>query len=419
MKRKRKNQDSLYTENQGSCLLCDNVIQLPDLFFFCVECKAPICLRCFISEHTIPSEFHKQDHSYRVSTCLATKSRLESTESQLSLEEEILTLEAIEATGYGNWESCKKFLSTQRKAEEIKRYYNKEILEKLELIPMPEEEEKENNDQQVELEESLVEGYNPRRVDFETEYLNKTENSLLDLKFDDYFDKVEEHPSFQKLMTVVQTYQNVLKKRKDYKSIVDSLLIPEAQRERKQRKAKDRISQSINNDEKIFRKMIRPLAGSGYTRLSDFNKYNKLVEDLLEEGRVKKEIELLEKLRKQKMKSLEQIKDLYNSHFPDRVQDVVNLWPVKGQKRKVKIEKEELCEEEKKCIESLDISRESYQKVKKEIGRILIQKGIVEEKDGKYFVKEKKTKKACEVVVDVNKWGSSFDFFIRLVSQKK
>lgn len=220
----------------------------------------------------------------------------------------------------------------------------------------------------------LILGYMPRRGDFTIEYDNEAEKLLAEMEFFDDDDDNEKHIKEE----VLKLYNSRLDERiKRKKFVIEKHLL-----EPKKPPKGDR--EKIKEEKEIY-SLMKP-----FMRFCEGNEFNELVEGLIQERNLKKELDEMRLYRALGLSKLEQI-DKYLERKPVKNLDSSSISLSAGPKKTTSAKKksshkgshkksietiQNLSPEEKKLCEELKISEDDYNEVKNQI-----QKAIIERKD--------------------------------------
>lgn len=105
-------------EASPSCAACERDMDAWGLapVFVCVECRAELCLACFIRKAE-PGD-HRKTHPYRVRCA-----RPELVENGWAAADDLAMLDAIERVGLGNWADIATAVGRGHSAEDVERHY--------------------------------------------------------------------------------------------------------------------------------------------------------------------------------------------------------------------------------------------------------------------------------------------------------
>ncbi|CAJ0755945.1 18515_t:CDS:2 [Entrophospora sp. SA101] len=201
----------------------------------CLQCKdVTLCVTCFSNGEEVGE--HKNYHDYQV---LEQFSFPLFTEDWAADEEELL-IEGLEAHGMGNWEDVSGFVRTKSKEECEKHYY--EVYYNSDKWPLPKTEPMQSLPSNHE-----ICGYMPLRKEFEMEYENDAELYIKDLEITDkdsqldfelkktFEDENYKTKEEKELANKVKPYTQLLCKR-DYTTFRDDLIEEDRIKENIQKK---------------------------------------------------------------------------------------------------------------------------------------------------------------------------------------
>ena len=269
--------------------------------------EVDLCVECFAAGVEFSS--HKKTHSYRVLKPLDFAVYREDWRA----DEEMLLLEAIESNGLGNWHDVAEQLST-RTAEECKEHYIEVYLEdggtkvlsaeqiKLSMfglrgqkIKRPKLSTSEENIAKAPTPQSVpanheISGFMPLRGEFETEFENEAEVAIKDLAFTEE-DSAED---LQLKFAMLDIYSAVLDKRASRHAFIFSHGLVNFKMHQATDKARGK-------EEKEIYTLLKPFA-----RFIASEDFQTLLEGLVREEELKRQIAHLQELRRNGLRSFDE-----------------------------------------------------------------------------------------------------------------
>lgn len=278
-----------------ACPCCGIDIEEP--FIRCLQCvpTVDICPRCFARGREFGP--HENDHDYEVK-----QNNFSITNEKWTAAEEMNLLISLLDLGFGNWKEVSKQIQT-KSSEECKRHYIEYYVDNP-IIYMPSPEESLSNsmnygkNREVPFKASDhpprpapmsdmaidLAGYMPCRGDFDVEYDNFAETSVKDIEFSDTDDEILRELKFAAL----GIFHTQLKGRNYRKKIVRRYGLIDVRRE---------ISTSTSKQERHIRESLRV-----FTRLQNPEDNEMLIQGLLLQSNLMKQVKLLQNYRRAGLK---------------------------------------------------------------------------------------------------------------------
>ncbi|XP_033118827.1 transcriptional adapter 2-alpha-like [Anneissia japonica] len=284
---------ALQDRDKKPCPGCSSCLIEP--YIRCIVCGPPkvcICLQCF--SHAWEDGKHQSDHDYEI-----IANQFSVLDSSWTAKEELKFLDAIGDCGLGNWQDVAVQVQTKTKLE-CERHYNRVFinnsrglfpsLPQLTLVRrdpiicrMSEDPPRPSKETQ----RADMAGYTPARGDFNAEFDNYAEHDVLDIYF-----QGEEEPLLEQLkVAAVDIYSERLQERQRRKRMVRNYGLINIAKIQMTELGYDKVTKELNKSLNPFMKLQTPLA------------HDKLLEGLIYENDLKKEVKRLQEFRRNGIKS--------------------------------------------------------------------------------------------------------------------
>ncbi|KAJ8043383.1 Transcriptional adapter 2-alpha [Holothuria leucospilota] len=271
------------------CPGCSSFLMEPYIGCLSCEAKTYICVSCFAKGWEGGS--HQNNHQYEIIT-----NDFPVLETQWTAKEEMKLLEALSDHGYGNWHDVSNHLQGRSK-QECESHYNRVYLnntkpmlpvftsatiKKQKAIPCKacDDPPRPIGDSQRSAD---MAGYMPARSDYAKEYDNGAEWDVKDI----YFQGEEDSLLTDLKYAAVDIYYNRLKERHARKKIIRDFGLLSIHKHHIQERNHDQAVRNIIEKMRKFSRLQTPFA------------HDKLVEGLVYELDLRKEVKRLQEFRKQ------------------------------------------------------------------------------------------------------------------------
>ncbi|XP_071945354.1 transcriptional adapter 2-alpha-like [Antedon mediterranea] len=279
---------SLQERDSKPCPGCSSCLIEP--YIRCITCPPPsvcICLQCF--SHAWEDGKHQSDHDYEI-----IANQFSILDPSWTAKEELKFLEAIGDCGLGNWQDVAVQVQTKTKLECERHYHRVFINNPRGLFPtLPQTTVvrtypivcRVSEDPPRPLKEAQradMAGYTPARGDFNAEFDNYAEHDVLDI----YFQGEEEELLEELKMAAVDIYSERLQERQRRKRMIRNYGLINISKIQMTELGYDKITKELNRCLNPFIKLQTPLA------------HDKLLEGMIYENDLKKEVKRLQEFRR-------------------------------------------------------------------------------------------------------------------------